>query len=163
MQTMLRFVEIPFMETSSSKNPDNQESLIAGRFRKLKHKINNHFVLFVVIGFCTFALDYFLYFFFLDIEIPLNIAKATSSSIAVLFNYIFNSHFNFGGNNVMHAKSLLLYFGLYAILIVIHVVLNQIFLTITNHEQYAVILAMGVSVFINYFSVKKFFYYQNIK
>jgi putative flippase GtrA len=112
---------------------------------------------------CTFLLDYFLYLFFLDHDIGMNIAKAVSSFIAVVFNYIFNSRFNFGGKNKMKSKDLFLYVFLYCFLIAVHVIMNRGLYLVLHEERASVLFAMSVSVFINYACVKRFFSYTKNK
>lgn len=87
----------------------------------------------------------------------MNISKGVSSAIAVVFNYIFNSRFNFGGKNKMTWTDLLVYLAMYGVLIIVHVMINRGFYELTKEEHVAVLLAMFVSLFINYFSIKKFF------
>lgn len=132
-------------------------------FKIITRYIQPSFLIFIIIGVCTFSLDYFLYIIFLHQNLPMNIAKAASSIIAVIFNYLFNSRFNFGGNNVMGTNFLITYTIMYGVLIFIHVLINRIFFLILNQEQSAVILAMSISVFINYYCVKRFFLYQQNK
>ncbi len=93
----------------------------------------------------------------------MNPSKGVSSAIAVVFNYIFNSRFNFGGKNSMKFKDLFVYMGIYGILIGIHVIINRGFYLVIQEEHVAVFLAMCISVFINYVSVKKFFTYTKKK
>lgn len=131
--------------------------------RKKIQTIPREFRVYVVIGVCTFLLDYFLYLFFLKQGLPMNPSKAVSSAIAVVFNYIFNSRFNFGSKNTMSLVDLLLYMGIYSILIVIHVIINRGFYLVIQEEHVAVFLAMCVSLFINYLSIRKFFAYTKKK
>lgn len=134
--------------------------------KKIAEKLKNipsNFRIYVAIGIFTFLLDYFLYLFFFHHGVSMNIAKALSSSIAVVFNYIFNSRFNFGGGNTMKFTHLVAYMGMYSVLIVIHVMINRGFYIITKEEHIAVFLAMCVSLFINYLSIRKFFAYTQKK
>lgn len=125
--------------------------------------ISKNFYLYLVIGICTFSLDYFLYLYLLDCGIGMNIAKAGSSFVAVMFNYFFNSKFNFGGGNKMRLTYLSMYGFLYSMLILIHVIINRVLYLITDDKYVAVFIAMSISVFINYFSIKKFFFYIKSK
>ena len=121
--------------------------------------ISKNFYMYLLIGTCTFSLDYFLYLFFLEHDINMNVAKASSSFIAVIFNYIFNSNFNFGGKNKMNLKYLSICGFVYSMLILLHVIMNRGLYLIIKDAHLAVFLAMCVSVFINYLSIKKFFLY----
>lgn len=125
--------------------------------------ISKDFYIYVIIGVCTFSLDYFLYLFFFNHGIQINVAKASSSFIAVIFNYIFNSRFNFGGKNIMKSTDLLLYGLLYSVLILIHVIINYALYSVIHEARIAVFLAMCISVFINYAGVKRFFAYTKNK
>lgn len=137
--------------------------IIIENILKKVQSISRDFRVYLVIGVCTFLLDYFLYLFFLRYGISMNLSKGTSSAIAVVFNYILNSRFNFGGKNAMNFKDLLMYMIIYSVLIVIHVIINRGFYQVTQEEHIAVFLAMCVSVFINYLSIRKFFAYTKKK
>ncbi|MCK9351767.1 MAG: GtrA family protein [Candidatus Pacebacteria bacterium] len=125
--------------------------------------ISKDFYVYLIIGMCTFLIDYFLYLFFLDLNTGMNIAKASSSLIAVVLNYIFNSRFNFGGKNTMKSGDLSIYVLIYCFLILIHVIMNRELYLILQEEHISVLLAMSVSVFINYACVKRFFSYTKNK
>lgn len=119
------------------------------------------FTRFVIFGFITFAFDYFLYIFFLHINAPMNFSKASSSFIAVLFNYFLNSSFNFGKTHSISTRNTFQYLLLYSVLIYIHVIINGLLYKIFLNEHTAVLFAMSIAVFMNYFSVRWFFKIKN--
>ena len=146
----------------------NGISILVYNLMKLKEKItqvlnSKNFFIYLIIGTCTFLLDYFLYFVFLNHGVNMNISKASSSFIAVVFNYIFNSRFNFGGKNKMKVLDFLAYILLYGMLILIHVIINRSLYLVINEKHVAVLLSMCISVFINYACVKRFFFYTKNK
>lgn len=137
--------------------------IIVENILKKVQAVPRDFRVYLVIGGCTFLMDYFLYLFFLRQGVAMNLSKGMSSAIAVVFNYMLNSRFNFGGKNVMKFKDLMIYMGIYSVLIVIHVIINRGFYQVTQEEHIAVFLAMCVSLFINYLSIRKFFAYTKKK
>lgn len=87
----------------------------------------------------------------------MHVAKATSSGLAVVLNYLCNARFNFGGNNKMKFNYLVLYGVLYAGLILFHVTVNGMLYKTSGNEEMSVLVAMAISVPINYIGVKYFF------
>jgi putative flippase GtrA len=136
--------------------------ILKNLYKKIK-TIPKEFVTYLMIGSCTFLLDYFLYLFLLKHGVSMNVSKGLSSFIAVIFNYILNSRFNFGGKNTMNLKDVFLYMSIYAFLILIHVIINRGFYLVVKEEHLAVFLAMCISLFINYLSIRKFFSYTKKK
>jgi len=118
-----------------------------------------NFLLFLIFGTSTFLLDYILYFYFLDQGFSLNTAKASSSFVAVLFNYLLNSKYNFNAQIVFSLRYIFLYLCIYGILILLHVIINSSLFTLLQNAKIAVLLAMSASVVINYLCIKTFFAY----
>ena len=123
--------------------------------------LTKSFFIFLGIGLLCASIDYVVYLQLLSRDLPMLVAKISSSVLAVLFNYLLNSRFNFGGSHKTSLKRMALYGTLYAVLIVIHALFNQGFYFVLNNIHLAVLGALGVSVVVNYLIVKKFFkYYQ---
>lgn len=134
-------------------------SALTNRIRQ----VPKSFYVFFIIGLLSFTVDYVLYIIFLGLSINMNLAKGTSSSIGVAVNYSLNSRYNFGGQNKMSAYHFGLYLCMYFVLILIHVLMNRAFFLAVGNEHVAVLMAISVSVFINYLCVKTFFSRTSIK
>jgi putative flippase GtrA len=109
------------------------------------------------IGTFTFAIDYLLYLQFLAFDINFNIAKFASSSIAVVLSYYLNSTYNFGRNNSMSSHGVILYSIIYTVLILFHVVVNNLFVSLYSNIHIAVVLSMGISFVVNFLVVNFYF------
>jgi len=116
-----------------------------------------NFATFFCIGVTTALFDYLLYVFLLSHAWPMILAKSLASAIAVVFNYLLNSKFNFGKVHTMSLKHLGYYGILYAFLIIIHTLFNQGLFILLNNVNIAVFGALCISTFVNYIGVKKFF------
>jgi len=116
-----------------------------------------NFATFFCIGVTTALFDYLLYIFLLSHDWPMLLAKSLASAIAVVFNYLLNSKFNFGKVHTMSLKHLGYYGILYVFLILIHTLFNQGLFIVLNNVNIAVFGALCISTFVNYIGVKKFF------
>lgn len=116
-----------------------------------------NFQSFVIFGTVTFAFDYAFYLLFFKVGIETDIAKFSSSFLAVVLNYFLNSRYNFAKEYKMKAIFLIPYLGIYSVLIFVHTAINRFFLNFFHNLHLSVVLAMSISVFLNYFSVKYFF------
>lgn len=123
--------------------------------------LSKSFIIFFCIGLLCASLDYVTYLYLLSYDLPMLVAKISSSVVAVILNYTLNSRFNFGGNHKVNLKHMALYGTLYAVLIVIHALFNQGFYFVLNNIHLAVLGALGVSMVVNYLTVKKFFTYYH--
>lgn len=119
--------------------------------------LTSNFIIFTIIGSFTFVIDYLLYLQFLFFDIDFNIAKFISSSIAVILSYYLNSKFNFGKNNKTSLSGIAVYFIIYIVLILFHVLVNNILFGIFSNIHIAVLLAMTVSFIVNFVVINLYF------
>jgi len=123
--------------------------------------IKSNFFIFMFIGVFTFTIDYLLYLRFLFLDIDFNIAKFSSSSIAVVLSYYLNSKFNFGKNNLISLYRIIIYCAIYTILILLHVFINNLFVSLCSNIHIAVFLSMGISFVVNFLVIN--FYFNEMK
>lgn len=119
--------------------------------------LTKNFLTFFCIGVSTAFFDYLLYLSFLSLDWNMLMAKPLASAIAVIFNYLLNSKFNFGRTHQISMRHLFYYGLLYILLIIIHTIFNQGLFILLNDVNIAVFGALCISTFVNYFGVKKFF------
>ena len=105
----------------------------------------------------TFSIDYFTYLIMLHLNIELNLSKFLSSLFAVILGYYLNSKYNFGKDNHISVLRLVVYILIYLVLILIHVFINHLLVESFNNVHIAVLLAISISVFVNFFAIKTYF------
>ena len=115
------------------------------------------FIYFVIIGFVSFLVDYSFYLLFIRLGLIIHIAKASSSVIAIGCNYTLNTRYNFGKRRERSRYFLINFFVLYALLTVINVLLNALFFALFGNIHAAVLSALVLSAFFNYFWVRRLF------
>jgi putative flippase GtrA len=110
----------------------NIKSLVSN-FTVINHKQIRKFIL---VGMCAVVIDFSLYqIIVLSTDLPISISKGTSFICGTLFSYYFNRSWTFAYTASFY-KSMLKFFTLYAITLLLNISVNSIALENIGNFQY---------------------------
>lgn len=122
-----------------------------------------YFIVFSMIGILCTLIDYGIYLALLKITNYIVISKILSSVVSISVNYLLNSKFNFSNAQSYNLKYYSQYIIIYSFLISLNVAINVLFIRLTGSISISFWLAALIAAFVNYFTVKIYFYKINLK
>ncbi len=126
--------------------------------KKIEELFNHSFIRFIIVGGTATLIDYIIYWF-LSMEVNINIAKGISITCSCIYSYFMNKLFTFRRKEKSSKNLLLKYIGTQIINIGINTGSNMLLYQALGSKVIGMVCATGVASVTNYF-MQKFFVFS---